>query len=168
MAHYHYINSQGKQCGPIEEHQLASLGVTEETLVWTKGMSAWQPAGKVIAVEVLNPQVRVTPPVGGGATCEPQPPITGGGGEGNITPKRQIPPENYLVWAILSTLLCCMPLGIVSIVFATNVNKHWLRGDYAAAEKASEQAKTWCFVSAGAGILLYVLIFVLSLLLSVF
>ena len=29
---------------------------------------------------------------------------------------------NHLVWAILSTLFCCLPLGIVSIVFAAQVN----------------------------------------------
>ena len=27
-------------------------------------------------------------------------------------------PDNYLVWAILTTILCCLPFGVVSIVFA--------------------------------------------------
>ena len=31
-------------------------------------------------------------------------------------------PENYLVVAILSTILCCWPAGVVSIVYAAKVN----------------------------------------------
>ena len=32
----------------------------------------------------------------------------------------QVP--NNLVWAILTTLFCCLPAGIVSIVYAAQVN----------------------------------------------
>ena len=40
---------------------------------------------------------------------------------------------NHLVWAILSTLFCCLPLGIVSIVFAAQVNGKLAAGDVAGA-----------------------------------
>lgn len=33
-----------------------------------------------------------------------------------------VPPDNNLVWAILSTVLCCLPLGIVAIIKSTQVN----------------------------------------------
>ena len=39
------------------------------------------------------------------------------------------PPPNYLVWAILSTVLCCLPLGVASIVYAAQVNSKWYAGD---------------------------------------
>ena len=39
-------------------------------------------------------------------------------------------PDNNLVWAILSTLFCCLPLGIVSIVKAASVNSLWAQGQY--------------------------------------
>ena len=42
-------------------------------------------------------------------------------------------PQNYLVWAILTTLFCCLPLGIVSIVFAAQVDGKLASGDYAGA-----------------------------------
>lgn len=42
-------------------------------------------------------------------------------------------PDNNLVWAILSTFLCCMPFGIVSIVFAAQVDGKYAMGDYAGA-----------------------------------
>jgi hypothetical protein len=34
----------------------------------------------------------------------------------NTVSQENIP--NHLVWAILATLFCCLPLGIVSIVYA--------------------------------------------------
>ncbi len=41
----------------------------------------------------------------------------------------QTPPPNYLVFAILATIFCCQILGIVSIVFAAQVNSKWNAGD---------------------------------------
>lgn len=52
-----------------------------------------------------------------------------------------IRPKNYLVESILVTILCCLPLGIVGIIFATQVNTKFDAGDYSGAEKASKQAK---------------------------
>jgi hypothetical protein len=66
----------------------------------------------------------------------PPPPPYGGYGAQSAPP-----PPNYLVWAILSTILCFLPLGIVSIVFAAQVNSKWAIGDVAGAQRASELAK---------------------------
>lgn len=54
-------------------------------------------------------------------------------------------PANYLVWAIITVLLCTIP-GIVAIVFATQVNTKWSAGDAAGAYDASKKAKTWALV----------------------
>ena len=73
---------------------------------------------------------------------------------------------NYLVQAILVTIFCCLPFGIVSIVYAAQVNSKLAVGDYAGAVEASQRAKTWAWWSFGvvvAGILAYlafVLVFV--------
>lgn len=67
------------------------------------------------------------------------------------------PPQNYLVWAILTTLLCCTPFGIVSIVFAAKVNNRWVSGDQAGAHDASRKAKTWAIVSACSGLVVVVI-----------
>ncbi|MDQ1627595.1 MAG: hypothetical protein QOI54_1339 [Actinomycetota bacterium] len=61
------------------------------------------------------------------------------------------PPPNYLVWAILSTIFCCLPLGIASIVFAAQVNSKWSAGDVAGAQDASRKAKQFAIWSAVAG-----------------
>ena len=55
----------------------------------------------------------------------------------------QMPPQNYLVWAILSTILCCVPFGVVAIINATKVNDYWVAGNHEMAMRASQDAKKW-------------------------
>ena len=72
---------------------------------------------------------------------------------------------NHLVWAILSTVCCCLPAGIVSIVYATQVNGKVAEGDYEAARKASEMAKNWAGVSVVLGIIsgiIFLLLYIIS------
>lgn len=64
----------------------------------------------------------------------------------------QSPPPNYLAWAIITTILCCLPFGIVSIIYAAQVNSKWATGDYAGAQQSSKNAKIWAWVSFGVGI----------------
>ncbi|WP_283133541.1 CD225/dispanin family protein [Rhizohabitans arisaemae] len=52
-------------------------------------------------------------------------------------------PDNHLVAAILTTLFCCLPFGIVAIVKSSQVNSRWSVGDYQGAHQASQEAKTW-------------------------
>jgi hypothetical protein len=61
--------------------------------------------------------------------------------------------ENYLVWAILSTICCCIPLGIPAIIFASQVNSKLAMGDVTGAREASRKAKMWCWIAFGAGLL---------------
>lgn len=61
-------------------------------------------------------------------------------------------PKNHLVMAILATLCCCLPSGIVAIVFAAQVDGKWAAGDQAGALDYSEKAKLWGFVSIGLGL----------------
>jgi len=75
-------------------------------------------------------------------------------------------PDSYLALAIISTIICCMPLGIVSIVYATKVNSLYADGHYDEAKRASKNAKTWGLVSVGVavvGLLIYILIFGVAL-----
>jgi hypothetical protein len=62
------------------------------------------------------------------------------------------PPPNYLVWAILSTIFCCLPLGIASIVFAAQVNGKYAAGDVAGAQESSRKAKQFAIWSAVVGV----------------
>ena len=60
--------------------------------------------------------------------------------------------QNYLVFAILATVFCCLPLGIPAIVYAAQVNGKLQAGDLAGAQLASKNAKMWCLISAGVGL----------------
>lgn len=61
-------------------------------------------------------------------------------------------PPNYLAFAIFNTFCCCLPLGIVAIVFAAQVDTKWRASDYQGAINTSRQAKIWCWVSFGLGL----------------
>lgn len=80
------------------------------------------------------------------------------------SPGMTSPPNNQLVPAILTTIFCCLPFGIVSIVKAAQVNNLWNTGQYDAARKASADARKWWIVSlcVGIGISLLYGIFVVA------
>jgi hypothetical protein len=87
--------------------------------------------------EILVPMTR--PPMD---TLPPAPPYA-------PTRMRAVGPPNHLVWAILVTLFCCLPGGIVAIVYAAQVDSKFMAGDVAGAQYASDQAKLWSWISAG-------------------
>lgn len=77
-----------------------------------------------------------------------------------------IKPNNYLVWAILSTVLCCLPFGIVAIVKSTQVDSYWNQGNFDQAYRASDSAKKWTIISAVCGAAAPILYFFLILFLG--
>ena len=72
----------------------------------------------------------------------------------------QSKPDNFLVWSILATVLCCVPSGIVAIIYSSRVNNLWDVKDYAGAANAAKNAKTWCFISLGLGFVVFVIAFI--------
>jgi hypothetical protein len=74
---------------------------------------------------------------------------------------------NHLVWAILCTLFCCVPGGIVAIVYAAQVDGKVAAGDIAAAQASARNAATWCWISAGVGLVIGILYFCLVVLGSI-
>lgn len=73
----------------------------------------------------------------------------------------QMPPNNYLVLAILTTIFCCVPAGVVAIIYASKVNSLWMGGRYDEAIAASGKAKNWSIIAAAVGalcIIVYVIL----------
>ena len=71
---------------------------------------------------------------------------------GVVIPPGATAPQSYLVFAILATVLCCLPAGIPAIVYAAQVNSKLQLGDLAGAQVASNNAKLWCWISFGLGL----------------
>ena len=70
-------------------------------------------------------------------------------------------PDNNMVWAILCTILCCLPLGIVSIVYSSKVDGLYAQGDYAGAQEAADNAKKWAMWGAIGGVIATIIICVI-------
>lgn len=92
------------------------------------------------------------------------PPPAGQGGPGHGGPgvPPGPPPNNHMAFAILATVLCCLPLGVVGIVKASEVNNRWAVGDYAGARDASESARKfamWSMILGGSVIALIVIVY---------
>ena len=66
-------------------------------------------------------------------------------------------PDSGLVWAILTTVLCCMPFGIVAIVKAAQVDTFWAAGNDEEAARAAASSRTWSWISAGIAIAVWVI-----------
>src|SRR3954470_10856617 len=61
--------------------------------------------------------------------------------------------STYLIQSILVTLCCCLPFGIVAIVYAAQVSTKLAAGDLAGAQDSANKAKFWCWLGFGLGLL---------------
>ncbi|HIZ85340.1 MAG TPA: CD225/dispanin family protein [Candidatus Coprenecus stercoravium] len=75
-------------------------------------------------------------------------------------PRAEMPPT-YLVLSILVTILCCLPFGIIGIVYASKVDSYWSAGRVDEAYAYSRKARKWSL----AGILLSVVLLIVYLIL---
>ena len=183
MSDWFYAKG-AQQHGPVPADELRQLiatgAVTANDLVWREGMPNWVPA-TAVAELFPRPSAPAYPPYGYGQQQPPPPqqydPTQQAGGVAP-NPAQPLPyghyayppspgaapPPNYLVPAILVTVACCLPMGVVSIVFASQVNSAWAVGDVAGAMEASRKAKFWAWMafgfglaSQGAGLALFIL-----------
>lgn len=83
--------------------------------------------------------------------------------ENNQQTPPAVKPSSNLVWGILTTIFCCVPFGIVSIVHAAKVDSLWNEGKYQEACDAAKSAGTWACVSAIIGIALAVLYVIMTI-----
>lgn len=95
------------------------------------------------AEEIEQPQA----PEPQAAYFNPAPSAMPQGNQASAPAERKPMPKSYLLWAILATIFCCMPAGIVAIVFSTQVSSRYFVGDEAGAEKASNRAQIWIIAS---------------------
>lgn len=77
------------------------------------------------------------------------------------------PPKTWLVESILVTLFCCLPFGIVGIVFASKVESLHRMGQTEEAMRASKDAGKWTkigfWIGLGSIVLYFLFVMVLGL-----
>lgn len=66
--------------------------------------------------------------------------------------------NNNLVWAILTTIFCCIPLGIYAIVLATRVDGLVAAGKLDEARATAAKAKQWVIYTVVAGVITYIIV----------
>ncbi|MBO4995892.1 MAG: CD225/dispanin family protein [Muribaculaceae bacterium] len=156
----YFIANNGQHEGPYSIDELRTRNVTPSTLVWNDSMKDWTPAGEVAELAALlfgGAQDPATLPNGAYTHCNTP---------NNVgTVNNEVCPKTWLVESILATLFCCLPLGIVGIVKASQVESRFHSGDYAGAQESSREAGKWTKLSAIIGIvvLLLYLFFVVGL-----
>lgn len=159
MAQWYYlVNSQ--QQGPVSSEQLKALSaggtVTPETYVWREGMDDWKPAKMVQGLFDVGQAGAVSegsalPPA---QTMQPNPYAASPGVPAGAGPNT----TSILVWSILATICCCVPLGIPAIVYAAIATSKMGSGDVAGAYDAAGKAKMWAWIAFGLGLLLNILV----------
>lgn len=164
----YWINHNGVQSGPVNLDALKQMGLTSAAYVWHEGLSDWVKITQVPELQGVYDLAGVE--IGESAAAEsPVAPAP----EQQVPVERQpyqpqqqpyqpqyagqqpaepCPPTN-LVWAIISTVLCCIPAGIVAIVYATKVTKKYQAGDLEGAKRASEVGAWWCIAAIVLGII---------------
>ena len=164
MASYYFIDRQRQRRGPVEESQLLAAGVTADTFVWKVGMEQWEKAGTVPSLRYIFVNERAEPPRPStiireiSARQNPWPEAQQQSQQQNFQQQPQQPsvcPPTYLAWAIVSTILCCLPFGIVAIVHSSKVSGLWEQRRYDEAQRASNTAKNWIIASAVSALVYY-------------
>lgn len=171
----YWINHNGVQSGPVDAEGLKELGLTSRAYVWHEGLADWVKITQVPELQGLyekieEPAVQGQPMAEQASAGQPvqqpyqqqpyqqqyqqpyQQPAQGTGTSQPEEAPEPCPPTN-LVWAIISTILCCLPTGIVAIIYATKVSSRYQMGDIEGAKRASETGAWWCIVTIILGIL---------------
>ncbi|MDR2512485.1 MAG: CD225/dispanin family protein [Puniceicoccales bacterium] len=135
--------------------KIASGEIRPTDLTWASGMADWQPVARIFP-PIDND---VPPPLPTTSGTKPEAPLSSPAVVVGISAANPVPlPKTYLVWAILGTMFCCIPFGIVSIIYASKVESLWISGRHAEALAASKSARTWVIVTAVLGVVLNLIV----------
>lgn len=173
----YWIIINDTQLGPYSLEQLGEINITANTPVWREGMTEWVPASQVDELAALIPApqppavpteaydstvhtpavtIQDTPTVAiesTPATVAVQPTVYAPAnaipaGYVAIAPAGEpVCPPTYLVWAIIATIICFLPMGICAIICATKVKGHFNAGRLEKASRMSERAALFVILS---------------------
>lgn len=171
----YWANIDGVQHGPVEKEELLGLGLTKDSFVWREGLEEWvmvqnfgelddlfpeqspalpdeTPNERVEDNPVDERQASYSPEEDKSTPVPPQIPQQPYASQQPEMPQEPCPPTNML-WAILTTVLCCQVFGIIAIVYAAQVSSKYYAGDIECAKKYSDRAAIWCIASIVCGLI---------------
>ena len=166
----YWINQDGVQQGPLTIEQIKAMSINETAYVWSVGFDDWRPIAQVPELAaVLTVAQQAAEAVPNAVETSEQAPLQP---QSQVRPQGHVPampavqpvspqgqpyppcPPTNMVWAIISTVLCCIPTGIVALYYSNKVSKKYYEGDQAAAEHYSEVSAWWCIATIIAGIVM--------------
>lgn len=83
-----------------------------------------------------------------------------------VAPNAVVALDNFLVQSIIVTLCCCLPFGIVSIVYAAKVNDLRAAGNFYGANEAALKARFWFWWALGVGLPVQIILLVINIVMA--
>ena len=175
----YWVSINNNQVGPMSLDEVIALNPSADMLVWHPGMPDWDKAANLPELAHLfgddyeecvedepQPEQTIEEPVQEPAPkveepkSQPQPqpqPLQ------ETAPAEPCPP-NYLVWTVLVTVMCCVPLGVISLIYSSQVKTKYNAGDIEGAKKASSKTELWLILAFVLGLIYQPFSVVMSLL----
>ena len=160
----YWINYNGVQSGPVDLDGIKEMRLTSAAYVWREGMSDWARITQLPELQgYYEMEVKTAEAVTGQPyqPAQPSQPVGAQPQYAEQEPTEPCPPTNF-VWAILATVLCCIPLGVMGIIYALKVTKKYTAGDLKGAQEASETGAWWIIAAIVLGVMWRPLMFMLG------
>lgn len=150
MEKYYYIDDISKQQrGPVLITELRDKDIRPETMVWRSGMADWVRADRVEDLAFLFDSKKTIPQqqeargygnvTGTSETAKTTYGNAQQGKQGDVLAM----PKNWLLESILLSVLCCSPISVVGIFYASRVESRYYMGDYEGAGSTATKARNW-------------------------
>lgn len=132
MSYYLLVNNVKE--GPYSFEELFGKNIKPNTLVWRQGFPNWKAAKDV---QELSTVIYTSPPE---------------------SKHSNLMPKTWLVESIIVTFCCCLPTGIIAIIYAAKVENYYRHAMYEQAIKSSQKAQKWVYLSPLFGLIYVILI----------
>ncbi len=148
MQYWIIVNEE--PTGPFDLATLRQMNLGPDTPVWHTGLPDWTVASRL-------PELHdsLSAPVGADAYVPPVPANHNDADGTQASAGHEDPgtrPPSYMIWAIVATILCCVPVGIAAIIYSSKVNPAWHEGRFDDARRYSEITEWLLMITIVAGL----------------
>lgn len=148
----YWIIVDGKPQGPFTSSELKMRGdFTAELPVWCNELPNWTTVGQLpeLACLLQPTDEAIQSEQFGSRQQEPEQSSYNGwipqSAMAAAVVSGEKPPKTFIGWNLFMLFCCCLIGGVIGLIFGSQVNSRWQRGDVEGAKKASEIAE-WCVI----------------------